>query len=460
MRPRYRHPWQVWAVRAGLSLSVACLLIAGNGSVGAAAPATSASTSLSWHSVPVQAPPNGLVPSGGLPLTDLLSTGNVSCLSTTDCVVAGYIEDQASYPQLYHAVIWQWGGHGWDTDATGVSGYSALVGTACPSATSCWAVGGLMKGKALDQAEGLIDHFDGKHWSPVAIPVAAGVSLNGVACSSPSQCVAVGNQQTSKDAAHAEAFVWDGKAWKNMTIPSPPGAQWTVTDSVVCFTATNCLAVGDARNSLDGTGYFFGEHFNGMSWSLLSMPNPEKFDLGNESFLSLACSSTISCLAAGSAWGYTKGQEGMDDLFGVSYKWDGKSWTTVTWPSHTCFGQCSIGSPTGSKNGYKTFYYAAAAACVSSSCWVALNLDPLVGDGNPGQGPLDDPLALAQWEGSSFALVQGTPLGAVDAIGCLPVAQGTWCVGLGEAPADWTGKGTSRQPAKQALAGGYFVAQP
>lgn len=392
---------------------------------------------LAWHAVPVQAPRLEPASSGSAGMLGyLLSNGNMTCLSRSDCVVAGYLQDLDVAPETYQGVIWRWDGSAWSVQSTGLSGDIGLVGTACAAATDCWAVGARFEGAHLDQLVGLVDHFNGTGWSPSVLPGADGVALNGVSCVSASNCVAVGNQETSSDKAHALAYRWDGERWSPLTAVSPAGALWTVLDSVQCFTATNCLAVGDADDSPKGSGYFFGERFNGTSWSLFTMPNKTKFNMGTQTDVTLSCSQAQSCLVVGSALGYTNGEMGADFPFGVSYASHGGSWAPVAVPKGS---------------GQLNYFFENGSCTAGAGCWGALGVPGIVGGG------LTSDIAVAHWDGSSFQLFAASALGYLSSIGCLPATTGTWCVGLGEAPTRWVGKGSARRPTNAALAGGYFV---
>jgi hypothetical protein len=138
--------------------------------------AVTTAASLAWHAVAVQAPAGGLGTVAGGAASDILSTGNITCLSTSDCIVAGDLEDQDVYPETSRAVIWHWDGKLWASQATGISGDAALVGTACASPTECWAMGAQYVGKGLATTEGVMEHYDGKTWSPVSLPGATGVA--------------------------------------------------------------------------------------------------------------------------------------------------------------------------------------------------------------------------------------------------------------------------------------------
>jgi hypothetical protein len=420
--------------------------------------AVTTAASLAWHAVPVQAPAGGLGTVAGGATSDILSTGNITCLSTSDCIVAGDLEDQDVYPETSRAVIWHWDGKLWASQATGISGDAALVGTACASLTECWAMGAQYVGKGLATTEGVMEHYDGTTWSPVSLPGATGVALNGVSCVSASDCLAVGNLQTATHAAHALAYRWDGKTWSALPALSPPGALWTVLEGTDCFAANDCIAVGDADNSPTGSGYFFSERFNGSSWSLISMPNKAQFNLGDATYLNLSCPSSNSCLAAGSAWHYTHGEMGLNTLFGVSFSWDGSSWTSRAWNVATCFGLCPGASSAKSPLNYERFYYPAGASCPApGDCWVNLNLDPIVADGDPSQGVLRDNIAFAHWNGTTFQQKTVPMLGFFSSVGCLPVSGGSWCIGLGETPSAWSGTGPTRQVANVSMVGGYFT---
>lgn len=457
MRKGHFGSWRLPGVVATVVLALG-FVVAVAGPTPAVTAAAATSASLGWHPVVVQAPPGG---TGkvvyGVP-QDLLSTGNVTCLSRSDCVVAGYLEDDDADPNTYRSVAWRWDGKAWMAQSTGVAGDAGLVDTACPTAHDCWAVGARFEGKAASSV-GLVDHYNGKTWSPSPLPGAAGVALNGISCPSVSDCVAVGNLQTSTDAAHAVAYRWNGTAWSVSAAPSPTGAMWTVLESIDCVTAQDCIVVGDAENSLSGSGYFFGERFNGASWSLLHLPNPAEFNLGNATSLNLSCPSDGRCVAVGSAWHYTKGQQGLNSLFGVSYVWDGKAWESRAWDADTCFGLCPGTASATSPLAWERFYYPDGESCVTpTDCWVGVSLDSIVAEGYRGQGPLDDDIVLAHWDGTTFKLSKGPSLGFISAVGCLPDGAGSWCVGLGEAPSAWAGTGTSRQPSKVKMTGGYFVA--
>jgi len=366
-----------------------------------------------WSAVPVQ----GMTPRG------LLSVGGITCTSTTACVAAGYLQvpnpKDDSYPptqpaELYRPLLWHWDGHEWLYQTTANPGSVGLVGTACLSGTQCWAVGAQSVGKLGNQFAGVIDSYNGKAWRQSPLPDATGAAFNAISCPSTDDCLAVGARQTSLTQAHVLVEHWDGKTWAASSSASPKGAMWSTLDSVSCFSPTSCVALGDAQDSAKATGYFFGERFNGTSWSLFTVPNPQKFNMGNESGLfGLSCPSTTSCLAVGTALDYTAGQMGADFPGGVAETWDGSTWAAIRALPQS--GQGASYLPNGD-------------SCPAvGHCWVALGVPSIL-------GPLSRDAAVAQWDGSSFVVSSSPTKGFFSDIGCLKQDAGNWCMALGETP--------------------------
>lgn len=403
-----------------------------------APPAGAAPTpAVDWSSVPVQAAPWAV---------QSLFIDGISCLSTTDCLASGFDEvanpAASTYPpkvapDLYHPLVWHWDGQAWRFEMVGPGGSVAWGANSCPNAGDCWMVGTKIEGKLGNQSAALVEHLAGGPWSAVGVPSPSGVALNGVACRSASSCVAVGSRQTASDAAHALGYLWDGKSWSAMTAPAPKGALWSVLDSVSCPTATKCLAVGDAENGAKGPGYFFAEVLNGSSWSLSAMPNPDKFNMGNESALSISCPTATQCLAIGSALAYTGGQLGADFPGGVAYSWSGSSWARLAPPRLQ-----TPGYPSGPA------YVLNGVSCVATNdCWVAM-------EPPPPESPVSSPLSLGRWEGGQMSSAPVSLDAYLAGISCVKSNASTWCIGLGQKP----GKTNTARPVL--ISGHFSVASP
>jgi hypothetical protein len=398
-----------------------------------------AAPAVDWSMASVQPPP-WAVGEGSV------SIGNISCLSTADCLASGY--DQLanpaadSYPQkapsfLYHPLLWRWDGKSWSFEKAPISGSAILVANACPAANSCFAVGGQLVGKLGNQYVAVIEHYDGVSWSPSSVPSPSGATFNGVACSSSTDCVAVGNRQTSSSTAHVLIDHWDGKSWSGSSAPSPAGSMWAVMDSVTCLSASDCLALGDYDKSAKGSGYFFGERFNGTSWAVFPVANPTEFNMGDESALYISCASSSACLATGSALTYTHGEMGAAFPGGVAESWNGTSWAPVSVPGNRTRG------PVYTLNG---------DSCVSSvDCWVAMSVSPPL-------NPFGFDVALGHWNGSQLSAVTLPFDGYLSAVSCLKINVGTWCTGLGQKPG--TSKAATGEEAAPMFGGSFTVASP
>jgi hypothetical protein len=149
-----------------------------------------------------------------MPETNELGAGfrGLSCVSARACLAVGssYLDsnDQNGFAD-------RWNGRSWSTQNVGMVNQGAtLSGVSCASARSCTAIGALSLGGYTGTPTTLALHWDGRRWasqSTMSAVGAAGVQLNGVFCSSPAACTAVGaNTTIYGDHLHALAERWDG----------------------------------------------------------------------------------------------------------------------------------------------------------------------------------------------------------------------------------------------------------
>ena len=92
--------------------------------------------------------------------------------------------------------------------------------------------------------------------------------LNDVTCLAAADCWAFGQNS----AQHAVAEHWNGSAWGQVGVASPPGAVSTYLPSVSCVSATDCWAVGQYQAAARLLAY--AEHWNGTAWSPVAAPAP------------------------------------------------------------------------------------------------------------------------------------------------------------------------------------------
>lgn len=118
---------------------------------------------------------------------------SVTCTSSSDCWAAGYFYEPGSNAEFPQTLIERWNGTAWSTvPSPNPSETSSLVDVTCASPMECWAVGAYGKD---EKTLTLIQKWDGNAWSTVPSADVAGQNqnrLNGVTCTSASDCWAVG----------------------------------------------------------------------------------------------------------------------------------------------------------------------------------------------------------------------------------------------------------------------------
>ena len=179
----------------------------------------------------------------------------------------------------------------------GGTNQSFLDGVACKTAraaTTCIAVGSFVtsKGTVLP----LIERWNGKRWAVTKSPALKGTiasALVGVACTSPSSCIAVGTTRaTGTSPTRPLAEGWNGRKWKVLAIRTPPGATQTSLTGVSCTSTKSCYAVG-GFTSRATIGSPLVERWNGASWSIMGSP-----DVAGASTTTL---NAVACAGAGAA---------------------------------------------------------------------------------------------------------------------------------------------------------------
>jgi hypothetical protein len=140
------------------------------------------------------------------------------------------------------------------------------------SADDAWVVG------SNADASTLAAHWNGTTWTIVPTPSPsdqAGITtLTGVAAISSSNVYASGYQADVNNQNLREPFVlhWNGSTWSVVTLPNT-GTEGSMLNSITALSASDVWAVGDTAQS-DGSGLTFAEHFNGTTWSIEPTPDP------------------------------------------------------------------------------------------------------------------------------------------------------------------------------------------
>lgn len=211
-----------------------------------------------------------------------------------------------------------------DRVAAAVAG--RLQGVACDSSKSCVAVGG-RSATSTGPGATLAETWNGTKWSVVKSPDPSGSTgavLNGVACTSAKNCLAVGDYFTSSHATLPTAESWNGTKWSVVKVPVPSGQTGAYLASVSCAAANNCQAVGASGTSGVTDDNTLAESWNGSKWTIVPSPSPVP---GKPNYLaSVACPATTECWAVGLDFAVSEGA-------GLTEKWNGSKWSAVSTPA-------------------------------------------------------------------------------------------------------------------------------
>ena len=176
---------------------------------------------------------------------------------------------------------------------------------------------------------GVVEHWNGAKWS-IEGP---GGDLVGVACFSAAECIAVGDLESSASNSLSElseplAELWIGSKESDMSIPSWAASSWL--NAIACTGARSCFAVGGygyyaSSTSLTLTGHPLVEHWNGAKWSVMKSPSTTALfaDSAKSQLNSVACTGASNCMAVGTVIGETDGP-----IVGTIIEhWNGSEWS-------------------------------------------------------------------------------------------------------------------------------------
>jgi hypothetical protein len=358
-----RGRWAVVAVATALMMAVALPMSAQARPMAQRAPAQHSGTPI----------PSDRVPS----TADWLD--GVSCPNLSFCMATGgYQKNGGSF-----TLAEEWDGSTWSISPSPSPPRSALVAVSCTSPSFCMAVGTFRSNRPR-YIETLVEMWDGTTWSVVPTPNPSHLEdfLNGVSCTSPSRCIAVGYQQINSLNPLFEA--WNGVDWSVVT-PSDPSAVG-ILDSISCTSPARCMAVGSVEQN--GT---FAETWDGKNWSVVPTPNPEGL---NALLTGVSCSSASSCVAVGDH------HNAKGAVVTLAEAWNGSKWSIVP-------------SAGPEPNGINVFL---GDDCPTASRCLA------VGVSNPG------PSLAEEWDGTRFSVVDSpnpTSVTFFDGVSCANAAHCT-----------------------------------
>ena len=122
-----------------------------------------------------------------------------------------------------------------------------------------------------------VQHWDGASWSMVSTPdVESAPAVNflrDIAASSTSAAWSVGSYRRSDYTSAPLVLTWDGASWRRSDIAAPSATQ-SFLESVDAASPADVWAVGTYRDPGSFTDRPWASHFDGTSWSVVSVPRP------------------------------------------------------------------------------------------------------------------------------------------------------------------------------------------
>ena len=279
--------------------------------------------------------------------------------------------------------IEHWNGGSWSlasTPAIPEANGGGLFSVTCVNGSDCWAVGAVL-GVAGDgsPAGSLTEHWDGSSWSMVPSPTPAGdvgALLQGVSCTSTSNCWAVGfGTDDNGENLNSVSEHWDGTSW-SLVSSGATGQSFDQLDNVHCISASDCWADGNAGPVQQNPNFlpiFPGavgdqgliEHWDGVMWSVVPSPSEPSPDGG---YLNgLTCVDAADCWASGATTDTTGMAAGV-----LMEHWDGSAWSIV-----------ATAGPDTTKGSILS-----SVSCISASqCWAVGSSGSFGGGGGSGFQP-------------------------------------------------------------------------
>ena len=183
----------------------------------------------------------------------------------------------------------------------------SLQGVSCTSPTACTAVGSYTHGSSAS-AFPLVETLSGGVWTPTTPPLPADAigspQLSGVSCASPTACTAVGSYSAASGGQSALVETLAGGVWTPTSPPLPPDSvepSSVFLLGVSCVSASACTAVGE----------YFGANFGALPlvetlaggvWTPSSTPLPAG-NVGDVALSGVSCVSATACVAVGGSTG-------------------------------------------------------------------------------------------------------------------------------------------------------------
>ena len=354
-----------------------------------------------------------------------------SCPNATQCWAVGISIVNINSNGTFSPLVESWNGTAWTLGAqpslpAGHGG--GLFAVSCVTGSDCWAVGAIVGAGGNGGPSGtLIENWNGSAWSVVPSPTptgpgVGGALLQGVSCSSASDCFAVGfSTDQNGNGLNDVIEQWNGAVW-TIVPGATTGQPFDGLSSVRCLAADDCWAVGNAGPTQQNPNFlpiFPGaagdqgliEHWNGASWSVTPSavyPSP-----GGGYLNGLGCASPTDCWASGATTDSNGTSAGV-----LMEHWNGTTWTDMT------SSVPNAGTPA----------ILSSISCLSAvQCWAVGSLGAFGGGG--GGGGFQPQAFIENWNGTSWSVDPSPNVTALSFLNSVTCVQSVGCTAVGGAAA-------------------------
>jgi hypothetical protein len=322
---------------------------------------------------------------------------SVAQLGKKNAMAIGYSRAPSTAP-----VGFQWNGSTWTaTPMPHPSGGALLYSATAVPGTVHYLAGG-ESCTTVACPEAFMVEWDGTSWSPVKLPPLSGsTDIASVSASSANDAWAAGQSCNDLNGScNVLLLHWNGKTWSKMTIPRLAD-MYADLYSVADLSPTNAWAVGTSE---------FGSlalHWNGSSWVDVPVPGNSGFNQGIDAVAAIPGTSEIWALEAASG-----GQ--------LMLKWNGSEFLGVGLPART--------------RNLADFEFTDVAASSTTNAWD-------VGYALSGSGT--EPSLTAQWNSRKWSVVASPNAEPANELFGVETSSATsaFAVGVGYSPFQETASG-------------------
>jgi hypothetical protein len=254
----------------------------------------------------------------------------VSASSTTDAWAVGRTQDNR---EDFAPLGLHWNGTAWSVSASLATALAGQIGdgVADISSTDAYAIGGGL-GSA---STGLVAQWNGSTWTRLTVPRPSGAgptsTLNAVSANGPDDVWIVGTYELSSTDLRSETYSlhWNGGTWSVVSMPLNPSSNinaYYQLNAIQVNSPTDVWAVG-LSSVVDGTtATTLIEHWNGTAWSIVPSPTP-----GSGASLEGVTTSN----AANDVWAVGDYEPaGTTETQTLTLNWNGTAWTQVASPDN------------------------------------------------------------------------------------------------------------------------------